>query len=135
MGTMKNTLNNTLYIFLMGVFLAIIPTFLVERIGFYILPYLIFNVFVYLYYGYKYGKRWPQLSWIIGICLTSPWFLLTYIMLGHYAHGDGLIALQYFIMSGCIYLIFSCIGAYIGARSTRKKELKPGILSVISLDE
>jgi len=53
-----------------GLFLAIIPTFLVEWIGFYILACLMTNVFVYPYYGYKYGKRWPQLSWIIGIFLT-----------------------------------------------------------------
>ncbi len=82
------------------------------------------NILIYPYYSYKYGKRWPQLSWIIGICLTLPWFVLTYIMLGSYSTSEGLIYFQIFLITGTVYLIFSCIGAYIGSRSTRKKELK-----------
>lgn len=118
-------LQNILNLIIKGIFFAIIPAFLVSFIGLLIVAYLIFNVFVYLFLGYKYGKRWPQLSWMAGIIFTLPWFVITYAMFWHppFYGGDLGIVFEEFTIFGFFNLNVACIGAYFGAKE-RKKEMK-----------
>lgn len=114
------------FIIIRGVFLAIITFVLSLIASWFFSPLIIANIFIYLYCSYKYGKHWSQPSWVLGMWLILPWFFFTYIMFGshHQGGGDTLAYFQIFITLGFIYLIFACIGAYVGARAAKQKETK-----------
>jgi hypothetical protein len=85
---------------------------------------LIINILLYPYLGYKYGKQYPQYSRIIGICLTLPWFILGFIIMGRPLNSDGLVYYQLIMMVGGVYLILTYIGVIVGAAVTRRKKEK-----------
>lgn len=83
---------------------------------------LIINILLYPYFGYKYGKQYPQYSRIIGICLTLPWFIFGFMIMGRPTNSDGLAYYQLIMMVGGVYLVLTYIGVIIGAVVTRRNK-------------